>query len=222
VTTERHPSYLELDRRALGVAIDPASEAHVTRCERCQGYLAATSAAPVAPTWLEPRLRARRRRRIAGFGAVAGALALAASVCLMWFMLPGRGANYDGIKGAPSVGVYVQRGAVVQLWNGSALQAGDRIRLEVAPEEFSYVSVFSVPPVSPLVRLYAGPVKRGARNLLPKAWQVDAADGPEQLAVFLSDMEISAPAAQTLLRARDPEQVWLVRLSLPKQSGPRR
>jgi hypothetical protein len=180
------------------------------------------STAKGAPTWLEPRLRARKQRRMLGMGSAAAALVLAASLCVMWLGPPHRDTNYDGVKGTPSVGVYVQRGAVVQLWNGGPLQAGDRIRLEVVPEEFGHVSVFSVPSASPLVRLYTGPVKRQTHNLLPKAWQVDAADGPEQLAVFLSDMEISAQAAQTLLRARDPEQVWLVRLSLPKQSGPHR
>jgi hypothetical protein len=217
--TEQHPSYLELDRHALGAATQPATVAHVAECARCRHYLASALPAGEPPRWLDASLRplsaARRTRR----WALAGA-SLAAAAALLLVLL-GRGveeSEYDGIKGAPAVGVYVLREGNVRLWDGAPLQSGDRIRLEVAPEQFRRVSVFSLSEGKQPRSLFTGAVTPGARQVLPKAWQIDAAPTPEQLAVFFSDTEISAQAAEVLLRARDPREVWLVQLALPKRT----
>ena len=219
-----HPSYLELDRHALGAAAEATTARHVTECARCRAYLESMPGTEGLPAWLPAarlplrvqRTRPLRVRRTRRWALATSCLAAAAALFLVWLRAapePG----YDGVKGAPSVGVYVLRAGQVGLWDGAPLEAGDRIRLEVAPEQFRRVSVFSLAQAEQPRSLYAGPVTPGVRQVLPKAWQVDAAPTPEQLAVFFSDMEISAQAAEVLLTARDPRSVWLVRLSLPKR-----
>lgn len=227
-----HPSYLELDRHSVGLLADAATAAHLTECARCQAYLAGFQPVADVPRWVAqaaqnepPKCAAssvsgpRVRRH---WTWTAGGMAVAAAVCLALLWPRAREPAYDGVKGAPGIAVYVQRHGVAALWDGTPLAAGDRIRLEVMPEEFDHVSVFSLPASeqTPLP-LYTGRVPRGRPSILPKAWELDAAPGPENIAVMLSRSEISPEAARSLLRARDPREVWLVVLSLPKQSMPK-
>jgi hypothetical protein len=226
---ELHPSYLELDRHALGAAAQATTAGHVAECERCRAYLESMPSTEGMPAWLPAarsplrvqrtrplRVQSTRPQRTRRWALATSCLAAAAALFLVWLRARPE-PSYDGVKGAPGVGVYVLRAGQVQLWDGAPLEAGDRIRLEVAPEQFRRVSVFSLAQAERPRGLYAGPVTPGVRQVLPKAWQVDAAPTPEQLAVFFSDMEISAQAAEVLLSARDPRSVWLVRLSLPKR-----
>ena len=235
-----HPSYLELDRFALGVPTQETTAAHVAACAACQSHLA--SLAYVAPasgltlaagageaaslpsnqasvahgkaTSVEPCPRPLSGRR--RFTWAATGFALAATVGLAWLGNQGEVARYDTAKGAPSTAVHVKHQERVTLWDGSPLAAGDSVRIEVAPEEFEYVAVFSLEDDDRLVELYAGRVKTHASTLLPKAWKLDDTAEPERLAVFLSHARLSVRAAEILLRRRDPHEVWVERITLTR------
>jgi hypothetical protein len=217
---EAHPSYLELDRHALGAATEASTALHVADCARCRGYLASMPRPAELPAWLPPARPATRLWGGRRWAIAAACLAAAAALVLVRLGPEADRSAYDGVKGAPAVAVYVLRAGQVQLWDGAVLEAGDRIRLEVAPEQFRRVSVFSLTDGARPRSLYTGALTPGVRQVLPKAWQIDGSPTPERLAIFFSDMEISAQAAETLLMARDPREVWLVRLQLPKRSGP--
>lgn len=213
---ESHPSFLELDRHALERGCLPTA-AHVAQCTRCQAYLAEPASIEPAPAWIGELLRARRarRRRTAGYGF--GGLALAAALCLVVLRSDQHSARYIGVKGAPSVAVHVNRGGNVALWDHAPLLPGDRIRLEVAPQEFGYASVFSAEGHPPRLSLmFSGRVPVHGQTLLPKAWLLDAAPGPERVLVMFSHAEISEQAATALLDAHDPRDVAIVSLTLPK------
>jgi hypothetical protein len=229
-----HPSYLELDRHVLGASSDVATENHLADCARCRAYVSSHQPPREVPAWLVeaggsareqnkqraalpertlPRTRARQLWTM-------GALTLAAAVSLAILRPKDVDPSYDGVKGAPAVGVYVQHEGVSGLWDGAPLVAGDRIRLQIMPEEFSHVSVFSVAEQEAVPKLlYTGRLPPRTLSMLPKAWELDAAPGPEQIAVMLSRWEISPLAAQELLRARDPGEVWVVRLNFPKRGA---
>jgi hypothetical protein len=207
-----HPSYLELDRHALGAG-EAGTDQHLADCAQCRAYVAAARPADVVPAWVSELDKApSRRTRSVWIGA---ALAAAAALLFMW-----RPAEepYVGTKGMPSALVYVHRDHTTTLWDQAPLHAGDRIRIEVAPEEFAHVSVFSTGPRGDAqAPLYSGTLKPFARTLLPKAWQLDAAGDAEHLAIVFSRAQLSTDAASALLRARDPAEVRIVRLTLPKK-----
>lgn len=215
-----HPSYLQLDRHCLGVALDAVVVAHASSCPRCSAYVARYRPAEQLPAWLPEALGnksgTRARRRVYTWSAFAAAAVL----CLVgsWAL---RDDGYDGVKGAPAALVHVQRQeGSTAVWSGEPLAPGDKIRLEVMPEEFEYVSVFSLPLGAKLpVLLYAGRVRARSATLLPKAWQLDAAPGSEALAVMFARSLISPQAAQLLLRARDPREVVIVRFDVPKHDA---
>jgi hypothetical protein len=178
------------------------------------------------PDWLrlaEGKRKDGARRPVPWYrvGSYAlGGLALAAAACLALLLPHGREEeSYDGVKGMPAAILYVQHANRVTIWSGAALSQGDRIRLEVTPENFDHVAVFNVQTGAPPVRLYAGRLKPHLRAMLPKAWEIDASPHPEELVVMLAHSEISASAAATLLRAHDPSYVWIARLTLPKREA---
>lgn len=219
-----HPSYLELDRQCLGVSTDANTAVHVAACARCRDYVASYRPASDAPAWLiavGPRKRDRLHASRARLAWASGC-ALVAAVCLVLYWPTQRDEPYIGVKGGPSVALFVQRAGVVGLWDGAPLRAGDRIRVQVMSDEFDYVSVFGLPThgAAPQ-RLYAGRLTPRTSALLPKAWQLDSAPEPEQLVILLSHAELSDEAVKALLRARDPREVWLTQLKLPKQGGAR-
>ena len=85
-------------------------------------------------------LNAMMRIGLAGYGCapIAGAAAAMAVV----LVAPAPPPAYVAPKGMPSVAVYLARGERSVLWNGSdALRPGDRIRLKIAPEGYSWLSV---------------------------------------------------------------------------------
>jgi hypothetical protein len=210
-----HPSYFELDCAALGAAREAATAEHLRSCAQCRSYVEAARPAEVVPTWVAELERARRKPR--AWTWLAGGLAAAAALLFVW-LAPGSEPPYVGVKGAPSALVYVHRDHATSLWDHTPLRAGDQIRLEVAPEEFEHVTVLGgAARGAETTLLYGGPVKPHQRALLPKAWQLDAVGDAEHLAVVFSRAELSAGAARALLRARDPAEVQVVRLTLPKQ-----
>jgi hypothetical protein len=215
-TQSAHPSYLELDCAALGAAREAGTAEHLRVCERCRSYVEAARPADVVPGWVTElgRAPARRARPL---GWLAGGLAAAAVLLLVW-MRPESEPLYVGTKGSPSALVYVHRDDTTMLWDQTPLRAGDRIRLEVAPEEFEHVTVLGGSARgAESALLFSGHVEPRQRALLPKAWQLDGVGQAEHLAVVFSHAELSAGAARALLRARDPAEVQIVRLTLPKQ-----
>jgi hypothetical protein len=239
VKTE-HPSYLELDRRLLAGGAAPELDAHVASCDRCRAHVveveAARHVAGSPPPWLlelaatpsaastvarlggpDTRLRKLTRARTPALLMAAG-LACAAAFGLM--RAP-REPAYDTTKGAPSVLVHVQHEGVRSTWDGAPLSAGDQIRLELAPEDFLHVSVFSLAagPSEPTL-LHRGALRPHQRIALDKAWQLDDAPAAERLAVVFAKVELSPAAARKMLKERDPELVRVIELELPKRSQP--
>ena len=155
-SSSSHPSFLELDRHALGVG-RPDTPAHVASCETCRARLGQADPAPSVPAWalrLDARPRARfawassPRLRPLGWGVTAFACAL-----VLWIATghlrtraTGIGADTDtyvGTKGGPDIWLYVKRGERVELWNGSdPVHPGDLLRLKVQPDRYRHVSVF--------------------------------------------------------------------------------
>lgn len=224
---ETHPSFLQLDRRALGV-VDPAIGLHVAACERCRTYVERVSTIPVVPRWasdlaVAPGAAARPPRYTwhALLAALAGTAAL-----LVLFVQRGPTPNgggevndnsYIGAKGLPAVWVYRKRGDDVVLWDGQEPFApGDDIRLKVDPDGFAHVGVFARGADGHASRLYGAPATGNRAALLPVAWSVDDSPGTESLIVILSDKPIDASEVERFLQREDPRRFWLRRLELPK------
>ena len=225
MTESAHPSYLELDRYSLGSARDLALAKHVESCEQCQVHLRRVSRTSSVPTWVSGlEAQAVRpswpRPRSVEVAVFAGALAAAAA--LLVFRQPARDAAesaYDSSKGAPSVWVHVQHEGVRSPWDGAPLSPGDQVRLEVAPEDFTHITVFSLGAHgAPPTLLFRGALRPHVRVALDKAWQLDDQPEPERLTVLLARVELSVAAAQQALRERDPDLVRAIELILPKRA----
>jgi hypothetical protein len=232
-----HPSYLELDRVALGAARETTTAAHVTGCDRCRHYLDGLRDVPPLPAGLRERVAAApvpgvvagllakwfggRHTRLFGATALAGAMAATA---VFWLghrspPSPSRAgspaADYDGVKGLPSVWIYVKHDNELALWDGERpLAPGDRLRLKIDPQELSQVDVFSVDDEGSFRRVYSGQLARGAVTTLPAAWQLDDRSQRESLIVVLSNAPVSATAAKRFAEAGAPAGVWLRRFEL--------
>jgi len=201
-----HPSYLALDRAALGAELDPAARAHVDGCARCQAHVErARRPEPPAP-WLRalPPARAPSRRA----WRWGGGLALAAAACAFLLFARARRDAHDDragattAKGAPEVLLHIKRGDAVTTWDGAApVVPGDRLRLEIAASGYRRVQVIGAGGAL----LHDAPLR--APGLLPVAWEVDDQPGPETLTVILSD------------HPRD--RAWRTTLTLPKSEPPR-
>lgn len=212
----RHPSFLELDRHALGCAAVDTS-AHMASCGQCQRYVAGLAPGASVPAWAAQLAAAPARSSVRPRAWPVAMLGLAAAACLMLFVARRNpeAAPYIGAKGGPAVAVYVSHAGNVGLWHGEALQVGDRIRLEVAPEAFEHVSVFEQ-EAGHNTLLYQGRVSAHARAMLPKAWQLSAASAAEHLAVVFSLQALSAEQAELQLRAASPVHAHVVKIHLSK------
>ena len=128
-----HPSYLELDRLALGAERSPETSDHVRNCGRCTAYLAQITSDRPVPGWaraLSPGGRQVETRRWARWvlaGGLAGAAA-AVGLVLVLATVPGEERDTVVAKGTPAVGVYIRRGGKVALWDGrAAILPGDTL-----------------------------------------------------------------------------------------------
>lgn len=230
--SEQHPSFLELDRLALDAPTSPATREHVAGCAVCQEHLASLS--PPRDLSELPAIRRRvRARPAARLLWAAPALAAAAAVAL--FVLsrpPGRvdteirgPAAEDGfttVKGSAAVLLHVKRGERVFVWDGAEpVVPGDKLRLEVAADGFTHVTVLAEPRgergAEPAV-LYSASIDPGRPVALPKAWEVDDAPGEESLVVLLSSAPLDEGAARDAARA-PRDGIWIRRLVLPKRSA---
>lgn len=193
-----HPSFRDLDRVSLGEDL-PSVRGHVSICDDCAAYLAQT--ADVAWSGLPPITEPPRRRlRLFASGgarpaarprrlALVGIPGLAAAVAAVWItVLPRDEAPQPWLaaKGAPSIAIFVKRDASLSLWDGAdPFLPGDRIRLRIAPQEYTHAAVAVFDRSTPgWSVLYEGEL-RGSEVLLPGSWELDAAPGSERLLVAL-------------------------------------
>jgi hypothetical protein len=227
MTSTRHPSYLELDRYSLSSVHDATLARHVDTCAQCRVHLTSVARASSVPAWVSelgaPAVR-RGSPRLRSVPVALFAGALAAAAALLVFQQPARDVSesaYDTSKGAPSVWVHVQHQGVRSPWDGAPLSPGDQVRLEVAPEEFTHVTVFSIDAhgARPTL-LFRGALQPHVRVALDKAWQLDHQPEAERLTVLFARIELSVAAAQQALRERDPALVHAVELTLSKRSAP--
>jgi hypothetical protein len=178
-----HPSFLQLDRIALGVEVASATRAHVASCEHCRGHLERVAEHDAPPAWVRNLARSRRRAWLFGGGFV-----LASAVAVMLFVFVRRGGGgepeYTTVKsGGPSFTLHIKRGDTVFVWDGvQAVRPGDQLRLEVAATGFRRIRVLAENEV----QLYDAPMADGT-TLLPTAWKVDSQPGAETLTIVLSE-----------------------------------
>ncbi|MDF3065456.1 MAG: hypothetical protein K0R38_1057 [Polyangiaceae bacterium] len=193
----QHPSYLALDRAALGGLSSELSQ-HVSECDECRAYLETLAQAPPASGLiavrgeLERRRTAQRRRWWAVAPLAAAALALLFVTARPGTSTDAENAPYIGVKGFPSVWVYVKREAETKLWDGKrAFHPGDRVRLKLDPGAFRRVAVYSARGEAPPELLFEGDVPPGQTSALPDAWELDAEPSAEKLFVVLSDEPVT-------------------------------
>ena len=210
-----HPSFLQLDRHALGAG-DGTTARHLEACAECRAHLGRLGQPVSPPEWVraledQPRSRWLRWPQLAALGALACA-------AVVFAMLPGRRDPEDlGRKGSPSVAVYVKRGERVSLWDGSApFRAGDGLQLRVMPSGFPHATVASVEGAS-LRRLYSASVPPEGTTLLPLSFTLDAAPGPEVLLLVFSAGEPSDHELKNaLVELPRGRRQWATRLTLAK------
>src|SRR3954469_10294360 len=211
-----HPSYLELDRFALGAPGALTTAAHVGTCDRCRRHVETLREAPAVPAGLRDRLASPAidspldgaprwpgwvRGPPLGGGALGGGAAVGA---LVWIAREPRApiVGYDGVKGLPSVWIYVKRDNELALWDGERpLEARDRLRLKIDPQDLPHVDVFTRDEASggapgALSPIFDGRLQPGMVSTLPGAWQLDGNSPRESLIVVLSHDGVSPSAAQ--------------------------
>ena len=214
-----HPSYLALDRAALG---SPSSEVteHLADCENCQQYVAGLRDAPqpalVAPlrARVEQALHYRQKtRRLRWVGGTSTLLAAAGLLLVIGRSMPpvlDQSSSYVGAKGLSSVWIYVKRGAATKLWDGKqALVGGDRLRIKVDPAGYRRVEVYSVTNRNAPELLYAGSVAPTHSVTLPDAWEIDSEPGAERLMVVFSNAPVKPNWSHWLRGAVEPGIVVL-------------
>lgn len=173
-----HPSYLELDRGALGS--DVATRTHLLACERCRRHVERLAHCETPPAWVR-QLSSRRPARRVWWGV--GFAVAAAVIALVVFSRESSPA-FTTVKGGPAVVLHIKRGDAVFAWDGAGVvMPGDHLRLQIAASEYVRVTVRGADNAA----LYDGPIPAGGALELPVAWEVDAQPGPEILAVVLTD-----------------------------------
>jgi hypothetical protein len=189
-----HPSTLRLDEHAL--AADPEIATHAAGCQRCAAYLQEQRAwrddlsAPV------PR---RPKRRL----WAAGAIAFAAAAALLLVLQD----DYVGVKGGPTVRVFVKHQERVSAWDGRApITPGDALQLRLKGAPFAAVIGLHH---GERVVLHKGPLDRAREQPLPVSFVVDAAPGEERLWIVFADAPLddaaalAAPPTRVLTFAKD-------------------
>lgn len=222
-----HPSFLALDRAALAASPGPALADHLAACPTCRDHVTRVRDGVGAdlPGWLGQLAAPTPGPRARSWRWLGGGLALAAATAIVLVVVRAPGSEvpaFTARKGAPSVAVHILRDGQVSLWDGRApVRPGDRLRLEIAADGMHQIGVFATTGAGDAVvhrPLYqaALPAQPGPA-LLPTAWQVDAAPGPETFVVVLSDRPISPNVIDRDPRLNARDGVWLTTLRFPKQ-----
>ncbi|NMO17534.1 hypothetical protein HPC49_25415 [Pyxidicoccus fallax] len=224
----RHPSFLELDRAALGLRSAELDQ-HVETCARCGAYLARVmNRSEPIPAWA--RTPPAPDTRVGGWRgwlprawpvlATAAVAAVLALVVVVPKSPVQDGPAYIAPKGIPAVAVYIKRGEQVFVWDGQAsLVPEDLIRLKVASQEHAYVTVAAGAPAWTV--LFAGPLSAEPETALPTSWRVDAAGSEEVLRVIFSTEPLPADETVRLFsEAPRTEKLWTTELRLPKSTSP--
>jgi hypothetical protein len=226
----QHPSFLELDRLALGAPPSHGTAAHVASCARCRGHLEGVREAPPLPPGLRERARgdgadggllARLRRRwLLGALGLAGAMAAAAVLLLARPQVQPDG-GYIGEKGLPSVWVYVKHDTELRLWDGEQpLAPGDRLRLKIDPQGHTHADVFTQAQTgAALEPVWSGTLEPDEVTTLPAAWQLDRSGGDEALIVVLAQGKVSPAQARRFVDKGAPRGVWLRKFLLRKTAA---
>ena len=219
-----HPSYLELDRFALGGG-SSATRSHAENCPRCGVHLSRLAEPGPMPAWatrIEQRGGARwaawlRLPRLVALATVGAASAAALVVAVG----PKRPPAYDGVKGSPSVALYVRHQGRVALWDGhAAVETGDGVRLKLSSQGFSHVAVATIDGPE-LTELYIGRLSDG-ETLLPASWTVDEDAGTEHLAVVFSRRPVSRLELRSAVQAQLRNgEIWATTLEIPKRGANR-
>jgi len=218
-----HPSMLELDAFALGAGRAEVAT-HVEGCTRCAAHVARVQQQLPVPAWVREVEASRGRARHPAWIFRSSVLVAVALFALGTFFVRMKHRGPDepdrGVKGMPSVAVYIKHEGVVSLWDGEGpVHAGDAVQLKVASGGYPRVTVAAVQGGT-LTELYAG--SAAGEALLPRSWMVDEEVGPEVLLVAFSRSPLTKTgqeaALATLPRTRD---IWATRLQLSKTGGGR-
>jgi hypothetical protein len=220
-----HPSYLELDRFALGANQEPSTQDHVRDCETCRQHVERVCRAGVVPEWVADVAIERKRsfrwrlKQRTALTVCAGGLVAAFVALLVAMPLTPETAGIAA-KGTPAVGVYVKRNDRVFLWDGRAsLEAGDFVRLKVAPSGYEYLTVMAFEARAGSASwtiLFETSVEPTGETVLPGAWEIDDSRHREEMLIVFSVAPL-APAitANALLdRNADVSGIWHTRLLL--------
>jgi hypothetical protein len=223
-----HLSYYALDRLRLGEPARPEERAHLDGCRACEAHLRRRDPLPgwLAGVQLPPPPRpvvARRPGRLGGWRLMVPAFAAAAVAAILVVVVPRTALRHPGPgvrekAAAPAVQLYVKRGDRVFTWQGRAVRAGDRLRVEVDGAGFGFVSVAgrSGGQEDPVL-LYDGALAEGTQ-LLPLSFRVDAEGKQEILSVIFGRQRVPADLHA---RARESDPVastWRQILVLDKEA----
>lgn len=214
-----HPSFLALDRHALG---EPTADVilHVAQCAECRAHVeAARVASPIPARVLElvptpvPRIRWWRspwvRRGIPLAIACAIPIAVVGSVGVGQYVarrehLVQRHPSVVNVKGTPTAVAWVKHGDTVTLWRGTPLEPGDAVRFQVVMEHFTRLTVVDATSKSVLYEAVV------TKETTTPAWTLDGSPGGDVVWVVLSN-EAVTPA---IVDACDGVAVWCRRFDL--------
>lgn len=211
-----HPSFLELDRLALGHGPEAEAHPHVRGCAECQAHLARLAQPVSMPDWART-LGAPTPRSLFSAWRLPSFAAAAVMVLLAVILVPRVREDRPAwsAKGLPGVVVHFKRGETVSVLGPTErLRPGDAIRLELNAEGFAHYTVLSGSDSGWNV-LARGTLEQG-RRVLPQTWRVDGVE-PEQLRVVfsrpaLSEEKVIAAAEATA----QGEEVYTLPLVLEK------
>jgi anti-sigma factor RsiW len=203
-------SALRLDRwmaGELGPAEAEEVRAHVAGCARCTSAVKSLAAARDEvrlPPLLTLPAPARRAVRLRAIAVLAGGLAAAAGLLLVFRP----GAPTDRTKGAGvGLGMYALHGdAVRQIGPGEVVAPGDAVRFSVTTPEAAYVAVLSVDPAGRAsiyfpAGLRAAPVSAGRDMPLPLATRLDSTAGEERVIGLFCDRPVELEPLRLELEA---------------------
>jgi hypothetical protein len=197
-----HPSFLTLDRHALGEST-PAVSSHVAGCLTCRAHVDAVMvAAPIPARVLEVRPAPAPRWLELRWLQVLVPLVATAGLAVVLINRP----PPDDVraKGSPTAVAWVKRGDEVSAWTGAPLVPGDAVRFQVVLEHFTRVTVIDATSKSVLYEAVV------TKETTTPAWTLDAAPGGDVVWVVLSN-EAVTPA---IVDSCDGMAVWCRRFEL--------